>query len=186
LSGIHDQGLVHCEISAENLLINREGLVLVSDPGVSILANQAPPPGSGQPTAEYLAPERAMGKAPTEASDIYSLGVIGYECLTGHVPFSGESKITVALAQVNDAPPPLSESLPKPIRGLVVSMLAKEPENRPRTAMRVVQAADAIRNGDVSAALAAVSVMLLQDWGTEAANASAAYRYGTYRRDGLG
>ena len=82
-------------------------------------------------TAQYLAPEQATGQTATGASDIYSLGVIGYECLTGRRPFSGESQIAIALAQVNDAPPPLPETLPRPVRALLMSMLAKDPKNRP-------------------------------------------------------
>jgi serine/threonine-protein kinase len=112
-------------------------------------------------TAQYLAPEQATGQTATGASDIYALGVIGYECLTGHRPFSGESQIAIALAQVNDAPPPLPETLPKPVRALLMSMLAKDPKNRPENAIKLSEAAEAIRNGDVDAAHAAVPGMLL-------------------------
>ena len=87
--------------------------------------------------------------------------MIGYECLTGHRPFSGESQIAIALAQVNDAPPPLPETLPKPVRALLMSMLAKDPKNRPANAIKLSEAAEAIRNGDISAAHAAVPGMLL-------------------------
>ena len=87
--------------------------------------------------------------------------MIGYECLTGHRPFSGESQIAIALAQVNDAPPPLPETLPKPVRALLMSMLAKDPKNRPANAIKLSEAAEAIRNGDIAAAHAAVPGMLL-------------------------
>jgi serine/threonine-protein kinase len=117
-------------------------------------------------TAQYLAPEQATGQTATGASDIYSLGVIGYECLTGHRPFSGESQIAIALAQVNDAPPPLPETLPKPVRALLMSMLAKDPKNRPANAIKLAEAAEAIRNGDIQAAHAAVPGMLLYEGAT--------------------
>ena len=158
LSVAHAQGLVHRDIKPGNLLITPEGRVKVTDFGIARLADQVPLTQTGQVmgTAQYLAPEQATGQTATGSSDIYSLGVIGYECLTGHRPFSGESQIAIALAQVNDAPPPLPESLPKPVRALLMSMLAKDPKNRPANAIKLSEAAEAIRNGDISAAHAAV------------------------------
>ena len=163
LAVAHAQGLVHRDIKPGNLLITPEGRVKVTDFGIARLADQVPLTQTGQVmgTAQYLAPEQATGQTATGASDIYSLGVIGYECLTGHRPFSGESQIAIALAQVNDAPPPLPESLPKPVRALLMSMLAKDPKNRPADAIKLAEAADAIRNGDIAAAHAAVPGMLL-------------------------
>ena len=163
LSVAHAQGLVHRDIKPGNLLITPDGRVKVTDFGIARLADQVPLTQTGQVmgTAQYLAPEQATGQTATGASDIYSLGVIGYECLSGHRPFSGESQIAIALAQVNDAPPPLPESLPKPVRALLMSMLAKDPKNRPANAIKLSEAAEAIRNGDISAAHAAVPGMLL-------------------------
>ncbi|MET4095320.1 protein kinase [Arthrobacter sp. UYCu712] len=163
LSIAHAQGLVHRDIKPGNLLITPDGRVKVTDFGIARLADQVPLTQTGQVmgTAQYLAPEQATGQTATGASDIYSLGVIGYECLTGHRPFSGESQIAIALAQVNDAPPPLPDTLPKPVRALLMSMLAKDPKNRPADAIKLSEAAEAIRNGDISAAHAAVPGMLL-------------------------
>ncbi|MGY4543334.1 serine/threonine protein kinase [Arthrobacter sp. UYNi723] len=163
LSVAHAQGLVHRDIKPGNLLITPDGRVKVTDFGIARLADQVPLTQTGQVmgTAQYLAPEQATGQTATGASDIYSLGVIGYECLTGHRPFSGESQIAIALAQVNDAPPPLPETLPKPVRALLMSMLAKDPKNRPANAIKLSEAAEAIRNGDIDAAHAAVPGMLL-------------------------
>ena len=158
LSVAHAQGLVHRDIKPGNLLITPDGRVKVTDFGIARLADQVPLTQTGQVmgTAQYLAPEQATGQLATGASDIYALGVIGYECLTGHRPFSGESQIAIALAQVNDAPPPLPETLPKPVRALLMSMLAKDPKNRPADALKLSEAAEAIRNGDIAAAHAAV------------------------------
>lgn len=168
LSVAHAQGLVHRDIKPGNLLITPDGRVKVTDFGIARLADQVPLTQTGQVmgTAQYLAPEQATGQTATGASDIYSLGVIGYECLTGHRPFSGESQIAIALAQVNDAPPPLPDTLPKPVRALLMSMLAKDPKNRPANAIKLSEAAEAIRNGDISAAHAAVPGMLLYEAAT--------------------
>ncbi|WP_427134982.1 protein kinase domain-containing protein [Pseudarthrobacter sp. S9] len=163
LAVAHAQGLVHRDIKPGNLLIMPDGRVKVTDFGIARLADQVPLTQTGQVmgTAQYLAPEQATGQTATGASDIYSLGVIGYECLTGHRPFSGESQIAIALAQVNDAPPPLPDTLPRPVRALLMSMLAKDPKNRPANAIKLSEAAEAIRNGDIAAAHAAVPGMLL-------------------------
>ncbi|WP_461173181.1 serine/threonine protein kinase [Arthrobacter sp. Z1-9] len=165
LSVAHAQGLVHRDVKPGNLLITPDGRVKVTDFGIARLADQVPLTQTGQVmgTAQYLAPEQATGQTATGSSDIYSLGVIGYECLAGHRPFSGESQIAIALAQVNDAPPPLPESLPAPVRALLMSMLAKDPKNRPANAIKLAEAAEAIRNGDISAARAAVPGMFLFD-----------------------
>ncbi|MET4591879.1 protein kinase [Arthrobacter sp. 754] len=173
LSVAHAQGLVHRDIKPGNLLITPDGRVKVTDFGIARLADQVPLTQTGQVmgTAQYLAPEQATGQTATGSSDIYSLGVIGYECLSGHRPFSGESQIAIALAQVNDAPPPLSDTLPKPVRALLMSMLAKDPKNRPANAIKLAEAAEAIRNGDISAAHAAVPGMLLFEADTGAITA---------------
>ena len=163
LAVAHAQGLVHRDVKPGNLLITPEGKVKITDFGIARLADQVPLTQTGQVmgTAQYLAPEQATGQIATGSSDIYSLGIIGYECITGHRPFSGESQIAIALAQVNDAPPPLPDTLPTPVRALLMSMLAKEPANRPANALKLSEAAEAIRAGDIKAAHAAVPGMLL-------------------------
>lgn len=163
LAVAHAQGLVHRDVKPGNLLITPDGRVKVTDFGIARLADQVPLTQTGQVmgTAQYLAPEQATGQLATGSSDIYALGVIGYECITGHRPFSGESQIAIALAQVNDAPPPLPDTLPTPVRALLMSMLAKDPANRPADALKLAEAAEAIRRGDIKGAHAAAPGMLL-------------------------
>ena len=163
LAVAHAQGLVHRDVKPGNLLITPTDKVKITDFGIARLADQVPLTQTGQVmgTAQYLAPEQATGQIATGSSDIYSLGVIGYECITGHRPFSGESQIAIALAQVNDAPPPLPDTLPTPVRALLMSMLAKDPANRPANALKLAEAAEAIRAGDIQSAHAAVPGMLL-------------------------
>ncbi|WP_043845590.1 protein kinase domain-containing protein, partial [Crystallibacter crystallopoietes] len=176
LAVAHAQGLVHRDVKPGNLLITPDRRVKVTDFGIARLADQVPLTATGQVmgTAQYLAPEQATGQTATGQSDIYSLGVIGYECLSGSRPFSGESQIAIALAQVNDTPPPLPESLPRPVRALLMSMLAKDPADRPANAEKLAEAADAIRAGNIRAAEAAVPGMLLFDGPDSATSAMTA------------
>jgi serine/threonine-protein kinase len=162
LSAAHAQGLVHRDIKPGNLLITPHGRVKVTDFGIARLADQVPLTATGQVmgTAQYLAPEQATGQQATGSSDIYSLGVIGYECLVGHRPFSGESQIAIALAQVNDPPPPLPETIPEPVRALIMSMLAKDAQDRPANATSLADAAEALRRQDTASAAASVPGML--------------------------
>ena len=168
LAVAHNQGLVHRDVKPGNLLMLPDGKVKITDFGIARLADQVPLTATGQVmgTAQYLAPEQATGQQATGSSDIYALGVIGYELLAGRRPFSGESQIAIALAQVNDTPPPLPESIPEPVRALIMSMLAKDPADRPADAEALAVAVAAIRRGDINAAQQAVPGMLL--FGTSA------------------
>ena len=162
LSAAHAQGLVHRDVKPGNLLIDAKNRVKVTDFGIARLADQVPLTATGQVmgTAQYLAPEQATGQQATGSSDIYSLGIIGYECLAGHRPFTGESQIAIALAQVNDDPPMLPDSIPEPVRALIMSMLSKEPEDRPSDADQLANAAEALRRQDTQAAVHAVPGMI--------------------------
>ena len=162
LSAAHAQGLVHRDVKPGNLLIDAKNRVKVTDFGIARLADQVPLTATGQVmgTAQYLAPEQATGQQATGSSDIYSLGIIGYECLAGHRPFTGESQIAIALAQVNDDPPALPDSVPEPVRALIMSMLSKEPEDRPSDADQLATAAEALRRQDTQAAIDAVPGMV--------------------------
>ena len=172
LAAAHAQGLVHRDVKPGNLIITPDNRVKVTDFGIARLADQVPLTATGQVmgTAQYLAPEQATGQTATGSSDIYSLGIIGYELLAGRRPFTGESQIAIALAQVNDNPPALPDSIPDPVRALIMSMLAKDPEERPENAGKLANAVDALRRGDVTAAVTMVPGMqpfLSQDFSDE-------------------
>ncbi|ROZ61594.1 serine/threonine-protein kinase [Kocuria soli] len=176
LAAAHAQGLVHRDVKPGNLMITPEKRVKVTDFGIARVADQVPLTATGQVmgTAQYLAPEQATGQTATGSSDLYSLGIIGYECLAGRRPFTGESQIAIALAQVNDPPPPLPGSVPDGARALIMSMLAKDPADRPSTAGALAGAVDSIRRGDLAGAANAVPGMRkfldLDDAPTEALN----------------
>ena len=161
LSAAHAQGLVHRDVKPGNLMITPTGRVKVTDFGIARLADQVPLTATGQVmgTAQYLAPEQATGQQATGSSDIYSLGIIGYEALAGHRPFTGESQIAIALAQVNDTPPALPDTISAPVRALIMCMLSKNPKDRPANATALSEAAEALRRKDVAGAVAAVPTL---------------------------
>lgn len=161
LSAAHARGLVHRDVKPGNLLIMPSGKVKITDFGIARLADQVPLTATGQVmgTAQYLAPEQATGQTATGQSDLYSLGVIGYECLAGRRPFSGESQIAIALAQVNDRPPALPDTIDEPVRALIFALLSKSPADRPADASKLAFAADALRAGRVQDAVDAVPGM---------------------------
>ncbi len=179
LAAAHAQGLVHRDVKPGNLLILPDGRVKITDFGIARIADQVPLTATGQVmgTAQYLAPEQATGQQASGSSDIYSLGVIGYECLAGRRPFTGESQIAIALAQVNDNPPSLDESIPAKYRALIMSMLAKSPAERPETATKLAEAADAIRADNLEAAQTAVPG-IIPFLGTSGGNATQAINVG--------
>ena len=157
----HDQGLVHRDVKPGNLLITPTRRVKITDFGIARLADQVPLTATGQVmgTVQYLSPEQATGQHATGSSDIYALGIIGYEALVGHRPFTGESQIAIALKQVNEPPPALPDTVPEGVRALIMSMLDKDPGNRPMTATKLAEAADALLRHDTDAALKAVPTM---------------------------
>src|SRR5690349_4774572 len=107
-------------------------------------------------TVQYLSPEQASGHPASPATDTYSLGIVAYEALAGKRPFTGESQVAIAMAQINEQPPPLPPTVAVPVQNLVMAMIAKKPEDRPASASAVARAATALRRGDVAAAAAAV------------------------------
>ena len=158
LQAAHAAGLVHRDIKPGNLLITPDGRVKITDFGIARIADQVPLTATGQVmgTVQYLSPEQASGHPASPATDIYSLGIVAYECLTGKRPFTGESQVAIAMAQINEQPPPLPSTVPAPVQNLVMAMIAKKPDDRPATASAVARAASALRRGDVAAAAAAV------------------------------
>ncbi|GAA5200866.1 serine/threonine-protein kinase [Microbacterium jejuense] len=158
LQAAHAAGLVHRDIKPGNLLITPDGRVKITDFGIARIADQVPLTATGQVmgTVQYLSPEQASGHPASPATDIYSLGIVAYECLAGKRPFTGESQVAIAMAQINEQPPPLPATVAVPVQNLVMAMIAKKPEERPASAAAVARAATALRRGDVSAAAAAV------------------------------
>ncbi|MGO1574871.1 protein kinase domain-containing protein [Agrococcus casei] len=158
LHAAHQAGLVHRDIKPGNLLITPEGRVKITDFGIARIADQVPLTATGQVmgTVQYLSPEQASGQPAAPATDIYSLGIVAYECLAGRRPFTGESQVAIAMAHINDAPPELAGTVPEPVRNLVMSCIAKKPADRPTSAAHLSRAATMLRRGDIAGAAAVV------------------------------
>jgi serine/threonine protein kinase len=158
LHAAHSAGLVHRDIKPGNLLITPDGRVKITDFGIARIADQVPLTATGQVmgTVQYLSPEQASGHPASPTTDIYSLGIVAYEALAGRRPFTGESQVAIAMAQINETPPELPATVAEPVRNLVYASIAKSPADRPASAAHLARASQALRRGDVAAAAASV------------------------------
>ena len=145
----HARSLVHRDIKPGNLLITPGGQVKITDFGIAKLAHQAPVTRTGlvMGTAQYISPEQATGHPAVPASDIYSLGVVAYECLAGRLPFPGENAVAMAMSHVRDSPGPLPADVPPAVAALVMRMLAKDPTARFPNGAALAQAVGQLRSG---------------------------------------
>ncbi|KDS93790.1 serine/threonine-protein kinase [Dermabacter hominis] len=152
LDAAHVKGVVHRDVKPENVLVDdkNDWALKITDFGIARSNDQAKLTKTGlvMGTAQYLSPEQAMGKQATSLSDIYALGIVAYEMLTGSRPFTGTSQVEIAMAQVKEAPPELPERINADLRRLVMMMLAKAPANRPRSAAVVARILDSIERGE--------------------------------------
>ncbi|HHV94577.1 MAG TPA: Stk1 family PASTA domain-containing Ser/Thr kinase [Firmicutes bacterium] len=145
LGHAHRKHLVHRDIKPHNILITPEGNVKVTDFGIARAMSTATLTQTGQVigSVHYFSPEQARGGVTSEQSDIYSLGIVLYEMLTGKVPFTGETPIAVALQQLQDpvpSPREIDPTIPKSLDSVILKALAKDPKNRFRSAEEFIRA----------------------------------------------
>jgi serine/threonine-protein kinase len=143
----HDAGVIHRDIKPANLIVSPDGVAKVTDFGTARVldAETMTQPGMIVGTALYLSPEQAQGLELTISTDIYSLGVVAYECLVGDPPFSATMPAEVAFAHIHDRPAPLPASVPADAAALVLRCLEKDPEQRPASMAELAQMTDRVR-----------------------------------------
>jgi len=150
LAEAHRVGMVHRDVKPGNLLVRRsDGAVKITDFGIARAADAVPLTQNGMVvgTAQYFSPEQAEGRVVGPPSDVYSLGVVAYECLAGRLPFLADSPVTVAMMQIRDVPPALPPDVPGPVQALVMRILAKDPRQRFADGAELAQAVRAVQEG---------------------------------------
>ena len=135
LSVAHDSYIIHRDIKPQNILILENGLIKITDFGIAVAMNatQLTQTNSVMGSVHYLPPEQASGKGATLQSDIYSIGILMYELLTGKLPFRGDNAVEIALKHLKEPMPSIRDELPdipQSVENIILKATAKNPKNR--------------------------------------------------------
>ena len=135
LSVAHDSYIIHRDIKPQNILILENGLIKITDFGIAVAMNatQLTQTNSVMGSVHYLPPEQASGKGATLQSDIYSIGILMYELLTGKLPFRGDNAVEIALKHLKEPMPSIRDELPgipQSVENIILRATAKNPKNR--------------------------------------------------------
>jgi serine/threonine protein kinase len=144
----HERGVVHRDVKPANIILNRDGRAVLADFGLVLLEEGGATAGDAFGTPHYMAPEQVVSSASADGlSDLYSLGVILYEMVSGRVPFDHANPVDVALKHVNEAPTPPNQLRPEigePLAAVILRALAKEPQERYATGRELAAAFEAV------------------------------------------
>jgi eukaryotic-like serine/threonine-protein kinase len=149
LHAAHEKGIVHRDVKPGNLLVRPNGTLVLTDFGIarSAAVGQLTQAGAVLGTASYISPEQASGAVATPLSDVYALGVVAYQCLSGRRPFEGENPLEIAMQHVRSQPAPLPNDIPPAVRQVVERAMAKDPAARYPTAAAMGQVARRVAGG---------------------------------------
>jgi eukaryotic-like serine/threonine-protein kinase len=152
LDAAHGRGIVHRDVKPQNVLLTAAGGAKVADFGIARAASSKTMTETNLVlgTAAYMSPEQAMGEPATPKSDLYSLGVVLYEMLTGELPYTAESPVAVCMKHINEPlrpPKEVDSRIPEGMNALVVKLLAKEPEDRYASAAALAEDLRLVRDG---------------------------------------
>lgn len=145
LEAAHQAGIIHRDLKPGNVMLDEDDRAVLVDFGIARSPDHEPLTVTGTlvGTVDYISPEQIAGGSATTRSDIYSLGMLAYEALSGLKPFRRESQVATALAQLQEEAPALGPEVPESVRLLVERMMAKDPDHRPQSAADVAALAEA-------------------------------------------
>ena len=150
LASAHAAGIVHCDIKPHNILLSQDGTAKVADFGIARAVTESTITYSGNVvgSVHYFSPEQAKGTYITPKSDVYSLGVVMYEMLTGKLPFTGETPVSIAMKHLQEQPVPLRKidpNIPPIVESIVMQAMNKDPAARPDSAEMAKDILDAAK-----------------------------------------
>ncbi len=153
LGAAHRRGTVHCSVKPQNILVGGDGSIKLTDFGMAIVyrgvnAGRLPDSNMTLGAVQYYSPEQALGEIATPATDVYALGIVMYEVLTGRPPFDGDNSIAVALLHIHEKPVPprqLNPTIPPSLEEIILQCLEKMPQMRFRDGSELARALETLR-----------------------------------------